>query len=124
MKRTFQFDFKAGEFVMKNGVPIEVNGQEALKLWIEKCLRTQLGRYKIYENKIYGANIEDLVIGTTYGAGFTSAELKREIENALMQNEDIKGVTAISLNRTKDVLSVDITVTTAYGEGVKYTYDA
>ena len=59
MKRTFQFDFKAGEFVMKNGVPIEVNGQEALKLWIEKCLRTQLGRYKIYENKIYGANIED-----------------------------------------------------------------
>ena len=36
MKKTFDFDFGNGEFVMKDGNPVILSGINALKLWI--CL--------------------------------------------------------------------------------------
>ena len=59
MKKTFDFDFGNGEFVMKDGNPVILSGINALKLWIQKCMRTQLYRYSIYKDKQYGANIEN-----------------------------------------------------------------
>ena len=85
MKKTFDFDFKAGEFRMKNGNPVVLSGIDALKLWIQKCIRTQLNRYSIYMGKQYGANIEDLVIGKSYNFDFAESELRREIETALLR---------------------------------------
>lgn len=123
MKNTLKFDFKQGEFVMENGDAVTVSGLDALRMWTEKCLRTQFGRYRLYKDNPYGANIEDLVIGRAYGSGFTAAELKREIETALLRNEDITAVTGIELSRERDTLSVDISLETVYGEE-SYTYDA
>ena len=34
MKKTFDFDFGNGEFVMKDGNPVILSGINALKLWI------------------------------------------------------------------------------------------
>lgn len=123
MDKTFQYDFKTGDFVMENGSPKELEGTQALKAWIEKCLRTPLNRYLLYKNYTYGAYIEDLVIGNTYGQGFTDAELRREIENALLQNSDIKAVTNISISREHSKMYIDIKLQTTYGEE-EYTYDA
>ena len=123
MKDTFLYDFRTGEFVMSGGSPMTATGRDALRVWIEKCLRTPYARYQIYRNKLYGANIEDLVIGKSYGYGFTAAELKREIESALLRNPDITAVTAVELTNAKDKLRIDITLETVYGEEV-YTYDA
>ena len=41
MKKIFDFDFGNGEFVMKDGNPVILSGINALKLWIQKCMRTQ-----------------------------------------------------------------------------------
>lgn len=123
MNDTFKYDFSAGDFVLENGTPVVISGRDALKAWIEKCLRTPLNRYLIYKNKTYGANIEDLVIGNSYGAGFTAAELKREIENALLQNSDITAVTACDISRSGDLLNIDIVLDTVYGKEV-YSYDS
>lgn len=123
MKKTFKFDFKNNEFIMENGNPVTVNGVDALMVWIEKILRTPLGKYKIYRGTNYGTNIEDLIIGKSYGAAFTDSELKREIENALLKNEDILSVKNIAVNHdNSSVLLIDITLNTTYGE-VSYTYD-
>ena len=73
MKKTFDFDFSNGEFVMKDGNPVILSGINALKLWIQKCMRTQLYRYSIYKDKQYGANIEDLVIGKSYNFDFAES---------------------------------------------------
>ena len=73
MKKTFDFDFGNGEFVMKDGNPIILSGINALKLWIQKCIRTQLYRYSIYKDKQYGANIEDLVMGKSYNFDFAES---------------------------------------------------
>lgn len=40
MKKTFDFDFGNGEFVMKDGNPVILSGINALKLWIQKCMRS------------------------------------------------------------------------------------
>ena len=40
MKKTFDFDFRKSEFNMKNGNPVVLEGVDALKMWIQKCIRT------------------------------------------------------------------------------------
>ena len=75
MKDTFLYDFKTCDFVMEDGDPVTASGVDALKVWIEKILRTQLNRYEIYTDTGYGANIEDLVIGKGYSTAFVQSEL-------------------------------------------------
>ena len=116
MKKTFGFDFKSGEFKIKNKNPVVLEGIEALKLWIEKCIRTQLNRYSIYKGKLYGANIEDLVIGKSYGDGFAESELRREIEEALLRHEDIQSLSDFSVSTNGSLMEVSFTLSTAYGE--------
>lgn len=124
MKKTFDFDFKAGEFRMKNGNPVVLTGIDALKLWIQKCIRTQLNRYSIYKGKQYGANIEDLVIGKSYNFDFAESELRREIETALLQNEDIQSMSSFSVKKTGSTLDISLTLITVYGKVSEvYIYD-
>nr|DAW21740.1 MAG TPA: Protein of unknown function (DUF2634) [Caudoviricetes sp.] len=124
MKKTFDFDFKAGEFIMKNGNPVVLTGIDALKLWIQKCIRTQLNRYSIYKGKQYGANIEDLVIGKSYNFDFSESELRREIETALLQNEDIQSMSSFSVKKTGSTLDISLTLITVCGKVSEvYTYD-
>lgn len=124
MKNTFDFDFKTGEFVTdSSGEPIVIAGIDALKKWIEKILRTQLDRYPIYRNTSYGANIEDLAIGKVYEAGFAESELRREIEAALLQREDIQSINNFAVIRSGGVLKITFTVLTVYGtEVIDYEY--
>lgn len=124
MKKTFDFDFQAGEFRMKNGKPVVLTGIDALKLWIQKCIRTQLNRYSIYKGRQYGANVEDLVFGKSYNFDFAESELRREIETALLQNEDIQSMSSFSVKRVGSTLDISLTLITVYGKVSEvYTYD-
>ena len=114
MKNAYQFDFTKNEFVFTNGDCKVLTGRESLKQWIEKILRTQLGAYAMYTS--YGSNINDLVLGSAYNADFTDTELKREIEDALLKNDDILSVDRIEITRNRKSLSVDISTTTVYGK--------
>ncbi len=38
--KSFLFDFKAGDFVVRDGKLVECDGMDAIKVWIEKILRT------------------------------------------------------------------------------------
>lgn len=124
MKKTFDFDFQAGEFRMKNGNPVVLTGIDALKLWIQKCIRTQLNRYSIYKGRQYGANVEDLVFGKSYNFDFAESELRREIETALLQNEDIQSMSSFSVKRAGSTLDISFTLITVCGKVSEvYTYD-
>ena len=124
MKKTLDFDFQAGEFRMKNGKPVVLTGIDALKLWIQKCIRTQLNRYSIYKGRQYGANVEDLVFGKSYNFDFAESELRREIETALLQNEDIQSMSSFSVKRVGSTLDISLTLITVYGKVSEvYTYD-
>ena len=114
MKNTYNFDFNQGEFVMSGSNVSVLTAISALRLWIDKTIRTQFGRYSIYKGKNYGANIEDLIIGKSYGFDFVESELKREIETALLRHEDILGMDKFSVAKRGTVLEVSFTHSTSF----------
>ena len=115
MKNTYKFDFKKGEFVFENKDAVVLTGVDALKQWIEKCIRTQLNRYAMYKGTGYGANIEDLIIGHSYNLDFAESELRREIETALLKHEDIYTLENFKTTKNDALLSIEFTITTKYG---------
>lgn len=90
--RAFLYDFKKGDFIYKNGAPIEVTGIKALEVWIEKVIRTERFRFKIYEEMEYGVSIEDL-IGSMLPRGFIESELKRELTESILLNPFVEELT-------------------------------
>ena len=108
--KSYLFDFTTGDFVVRDGKLIECDSIDALKVWIEKILRTEKGRYPIYDNTEYGCHLEDLIIGNSYTAEFIEAELKREIEDALKQNPNITSVTNFNITRNTNAITVTLEV--------------
>ena len=108
--KTYLFDFDKGDFVIRDGKLVECDGVEAIKVWIEKILRTEKGRFMIYDNTEYGCHLEDLIIGNSYTPEFIEAELKREIEEALLLNPQISSVTNFKISREKNSLTVEMEV--------------
>lgn len=124
MKNTFDFDFVNGEFVFEKGTAVVLTERDALMLWAEKAIRTQIDRYEMYSGKKYGAYIEDLVIGKSYNFDFVESELKREIETALLRHEDILAITSFSTERSGTTLNITFTLKTIYGNITEeYAYD-
>lgn len=115
MKNTFKFNFTTGDYELENGSPKILTEIDALKMWIEKTIRTQLGRYRIYKGKQYGVNIEDLVIGHTYKLDFAESELRRELEQALLRHDDIYEMTEFRIERDSSKLNIMFTLKTKYG---------
>ena len=108
--KSYLFDFDSSDFVVRDGKLIECDGIDAIKVLIEKILRTEKGRYSIYNDTEYGCHLEDLIIGNSYTVAFIEAELKREIEDALKQNPQIKSVTNFQIIRSKHSITVTLEV--------------
>ena len=107
---------------MQNGKFIEVTGIEALKVWIEKILRTEKFRFKIYENgtrRQYGITIEDLIVGRSLPQSFVESELKREINEALLQHPEIESLTDMAFNREGSTLVISFTVNLINGDSLQ-----
>lgn len=117
--KSFLFDFTAGEFVVRDGRLVVADDTTAIKVWIEKILRTEKGRYAIYEGLSYGTSIEDLIIGTNYNIAFTESELKREIEEALLRHPQISGISNFILTREVSGVTAEFTVVLDNGEIVQ-----
>lgn len=110
--KSYLFDFEKGDFVVKDGKLIECDGLEAIKVWIEKILRTEKGRFAIFDDTDYGCHIEDLIVGNNYPVEYIEAELKREIEEALLLNSNISSVNDFKITRTRNNLIVEMEVHT------------
>ena len=108
--KSYMFDFENGDFVVRDGKLIECDGISAIKVWIEKILRTEKGRYPIYDNTEYGCHLGDLIIGNNYTAEFIEAELKREIGDAIKQNTQITSVTNFNITRNINAITVTLEV--------------
>ena len=108
--KSYLFDFASGDFVVRDGKLTECDDIDAIKVWIEKILRTEKGRYSIYADTVYGCHLEDLIIGNSYTVEFIEAELKREIEDALKQNLQITSVTNVQITRSKNSITVTLEV--------------
>lgn len=110
--KTFLWDFNIGDFVIKDGKLVVVEGIDYIKIWIEKALRTKANT-SVYTN--YGSEHHNL-IGKVFDREFTNAELERTIREALLKNNAITNAYNFKFQLDEDLLNIEFTVSTIYGE--------
>ena len=94
---------------LKNGDRlVELNGNEALKVWIFKALKTKRNFYEIHSDS-YGNDL-DVHIGTVYQESIKNALIISEIKDCLLVNP------YINYNNDDNNLKVSFNVSTVYGE--------
>jgi len=117
---SFQYDFQKGEFVLRDGKLVPVKDLAAIRVWIEKVLRTEKFRFKVYEQPAgqdeYGVTIEDLIMGHDYPRAFLEAELRREINNALLRHPRIQSLSNWKIIKDNPYLDVELDVNLKDGE--------
>ena len=112
-----QFDFTTGDFVVKDGKVATVTGLESLKLWIQKTLKTEKNKYKIYNtNNVekYGVSLLE-IITSKQPISYIQAQVQTIVTEALTKNSDIKSVTNFIFVRDKRLLNCTFSVNTIYG---------
>ena len=115
--KMYAWDFNTDNFVYDgDGNKILLEGNDALKIWVIKALKTQRYRYLAYTWR-YGANLQKF-IGNVMSAGERKSEMKREITECLMTCPYIRSIDSIifSEDRHQRILKVDIELTTVYGK--------
>lgn len=114
--KSFSFDFEAGDFVIKDGKLQEIEGIDVLENWIQKKLRTEKNKYKIYVNG-YGVTLSEYIT-SNFPMAFIKSEIEREVKEALLTNNNIKSLSDFELTRDKRTMIVNFTVNSVYGSTV------
>ena len=113
--KTYAFDFDKNDFIYENDKHILLEGNDALKVWIIKALKTERFAFLAYSWK-YGTNHKRF-IGKVMSVGERKSELRREIIECLVVNPYIRSVNKVEfveekLNRE---VYLNIELTTIYG---------
>lgn len=106
------WDFKKDEPIIENGDFKIVEGNEAIKIWCYKSIKTPRFQYDIYSWD-YGSEVLSL-IGKQYTPSLTQSELKRYIEEALLINPYILEVNVLDTSFKDTLLSANVKVKTIY----------
>lgn len=117
----YAIDFDTLEPLKNGDRLVELTGNEALKVWIFKTLKTKRNFYEIHSDS-YGNDL-DVHIGTVYQESIKNALIISEIKDCLLVNPYILDCYNFELKYTSDDnhLRVSFNVSTVYGESeVKY----
>ena len=108
------WDFVKNIPILEKGDLKRVTGNEAIKTWVYKAMKTERFRYLIYSWD-FGSELESL-IGQSYTPNLTKAESVRYIKEALLINPYIKSVSNIEVHFEKGTLYITAVLETVYGE--------
>lgn len=114
MFREYEWDFNADNFVFTDGKRNELTGNDALKIWIYKVLKTERNQFLAYSSR-YGIELKPF-IGKVMGVNERYSELKRIIIECLMVNPYIKSIDSVEFESNGDKVECNIELTTIYGE--------
>lgn len=112
--REFEWDFNKNTYIIRNGNINMLEGTEALKIWIYKCISTVRGRYDAYTWD-FGTDLESL-ISAGLPREVIKSETKRMIKEALLVNKHIIDCYDFVINFIDDKMKVNFTANTVYGE--------
>ena len=106
--RTPLFDFKTGKYVLKDGKVVECTQEQAVRQWVGFLVKTAAKKYAVYENTEFGTYIENY-IGYKDSA-FVASEIKREIEEGIVQNRAIDRTEDFEAEREGSRLKISLTL--------------
>lgn len=117
----YAWDFDHDSFRYDDrGKPIVVTGNEALKVWVYKLLKSERYRYLAYFDD-YGLQLEKYQ-GKTPNNGASASAIYGDIREALLVNKYITSVQNVALTTEGKVLTVSLKMTTVYGNmSVEFT---
>lgn len=115
--KEYAWDFEHDCFIKRDGKFVIVTGKEALKVWIYKTLKTERYRYLAYDNA-YGIELEQF-IGKAPNDDESAMEVKRYVEAALLVNPYIKDLQTVVFTNEKDILQMEVTINSVYGEVIQ-----
>lgn len=107
------WDFNRNCPIIENGSFKIVEGNEAIKTWCYKSLQVNRYRHQIYSWD-YASELEDL-IGTPYTKSLAQAECIRYVEECLLINPYITGISKVESNFKDGLLSIFCDLDTVYG---------
>jgi phage baseplate assembly protein W len=99
---TYRLDIEKGEI---GGL---IDGDEALRQFVSKAIRTARYRYLIYDDE-YGSELEDL-IGSDVTEAFLNEEIPRIIREALIYDDRIADVRDFNIQREGDGVYIEFIV--------------
>lgn len=112
--REYAYDYEHNRLLLgPDGNTYLVEGNEAIRIWIYKALRTPRYAHAAY-NDDYGCEIGNL-LGEPMGSEVTRLEIKRYITEALMVNPYIEELGNFLFTSTRSGVEVSFCVRTRYG---------
>lgn len=112
--KEYGWNFEADEFLLVNGKMVIVEGNEAIKVWAYRALKTDRYRFMAFSWG-YGNELESL-IGSGFSKDAIMSEARRYIEEALSINPYIVRVDNLDVFFDGDELTVKFRLVTIYGE--------
>lgn len=112
----YAYDFEKNELKTSNGEHYYVYGNEAMKIWIYKCMLTSRFRYSAYTER-FGTEVYELV-GEVISSKLKEAEVKRYITEAIMVHPFMISINKIELKPYKSGIYVDVYYTTVFSDKI------
>ena len=110
-----KFDLAKNEFAMSSGQFIMISGKDLLMQKIEKVIRTEFGRYKIYEDADYGIPLESVIIGKALPRNYVKSEIERLISEAILKLDGVISVNSFEVIQDGALLTVSFYVNSEFG---------
>ena len=116
MAREWAWDFDKLDFKLKDGKMYQVEGKEAVKIWLWKLFMTARYRQVIFDWD-YGHELENL-IGQGYTQGYLNSEAERYVREAIEYNlkDYVTDVRNVNVSFDEGTLIIEFTAITPYGE--------
>ena len=99
-----KFDFAKNEFAMSSGQFIMISGKDLLMQKIEKAIRTEFGRYKIYED-----------VEKSLPRNYVKSEIERLISEAILKLDGVISVNSFEVIQDGALLTVSFYVNSEFG---------
>lgn len=115
--KEWAWNFEEDHFIYdENGNHILLEGNEALKVWCYKALRTERYMYPAYSRN-FGIELYPFM-AKVMSVGQRKSELKRIIIECLMVNPYVLSVDSVTFDETNrnENMEIQIVLTTVYGE--------
>lgn len=107
------WDFTNNIPIVEKGEYKIVEGAEAVKTWVFKAMKTERFRYRIYSWDF--GNELDSLIGQSFSPNLTKAECVRYVEEALLINPYITGISEVEVEFYEGRLDISMKLETIYG---------
>ncbi|NLY09359.1 MAG: DUF2634 domain-containing protein [Tissierellia bacterium] len=114
----YAYDFHKNELKTEDGKHYYVYGNEALKIWIYKAVRTDRFRYRAYSDQ-FGTEVFTLV-GEVISDKLKKEEIKRYIIETLIVHPSIVSIDKIELREVKSVLEADVYFTSVFEDRMEH----